>query len=425
MATLTHYALSEAAQRTSTSASKVEVTQYTVAASTLTAAGFAAGNVVFVMVRLAVNGSSANAVFGCSVGRGSTYAGRTDFADSNCAIESQSTTAARGHHYVWFKKYTLVSGENWYTSIISDGTNTARLGDFSIVFLKLDDLNANDWRYDEQTHSGNAPTSYNTSGATVTLPGSPTSNWLVLSNVHWLIDDVTSDLYHALSEGGSDVCEMHWEGEDIAEERSTLVAAYVASVAADRTERTRYRTDTAASHDVDNTKIFALRLNAFVNSSGVQSATSITHTVVDTYQECAGVPAHPITTTGDHMVFALSLGTFNEATKIQRMKIQKSNVDWPVTSFGDMHGAAPHGAADTIPNVLFAVASVTAGTFDLDLDITEDVDVTPNYSSAYHTLVAVSMAVVVPTFFDPEYPQKPNDILTVAASGSVQPNAKP
>jgi len=53
----------------------------------------------------------------------------------------------------------------------------------------------------------------------------------------------------------------------------------------------------------------------------------------------------------------------------------------------------PHGAADAIPNVLFAIASVTAGTFDLDLDITEDVDVTPNYSAAYHTLVAISMAL--------------------------------
>ena len=394
MGNLVHYGLADVAQRTSTSASKVEVTQYTVTESTLTTAGFKAGDEVLVMVRLAVNGSNANAVFGCSVGRGSTYAGRTDFTDSNCAIETQSTTAARGHHYAWFKKYTLVAGENWYTSIISDGAQTARLGDFSIIFLHLGNLNPDDWRYAEATHSGNAPTAYDTSGATVTLPlPYPSSDWLILSNVHWLIDDVTSDHYHALSENGADVCEMHWEGEDIAEERSTLVSAYVAGVNTARVERTRYRTDTAASHDVDRTAVFALRLDAFVDRSGVQSATSITHTVIDTYQECAGVPAHPITTTGDHMVFALSLPGYNEATKNQRMKIQKSNVDWPATGFGDLHGAMPHGAADAIPNVLFAIASVTAGTFDLDLDITEDVDVTPNYSAAYHTLVAISMAL--------------------------------
>lgn len=389
-AEITHYSLLDVTQRTTTSGSAVEVTQYTVAESSLTGAGFAAGDDVLVLVRAAINGSNANALAGFTVGRGSTYAGRTDFADSLASIEIQSTTSSRGHHYAWMERYTLVSGENWYFSLTSDGTNTARVDDFQVTFLDLGDLDADDFRYAEQTHSSNAPTSYDTSGASVTLPSSPTSDWLVLSTVHWLMDDTSSDLYHALSEDGADVGEMHWEAEDTAEQRSTMVAAYVAGVSTARVERTRYRVDTSTTHDVDATKVFALRLDAFVDHSGVQSSSTITHTATLTYQEAAGVPAHPVTATGDHFIFQLTRGTYNEATKNPFHRVQVGGADLNA-NYGGAGGAYPHGAADAIPVVAWSINSLTIGTRDLDFDIEEGVDVTPNYSHDYHTFVAISM----------------------------------
>ena len=393
MAALVHFGRRDATQRTTTSTSAVEVTQHTVNWSDLTGAGFANGDEVLILVRAALNIDSANGLLTYAAGRGTTFAGRTQWADSVSTIEGQSTTATRGHHYGWFHKHTLVTDENIYFALTAvGGTNTARVTDFSVVVLKLTGLGADDYKYNEQTDSGDAPTSYDTTGATVTLPGSANSDWLVLSCVHWLIDSTSADLLHALSDGGSDVGELQWEGEDVAEERNTLVSRYIADVASDRVERTRFRTDTATTHDVDMTKVFALRLDAFVDHSGVQSTSTITHTATATYQEAAGVPSHPVTATGDHLIFAESVSdSYQEATKNPFSRIQVGGSDWPEAGMGDGGGAYGHGAADKHGVCQFGIASLNSGTADIDWDLQEGVDVTPNYSHSYHTLVAISM----------------------------------
>jgi len=396
LAALVHFGRRDATQRTTTSSSAVEVTQHTVAWSDLTGAGFANGDEVLILVRAAMNIDNANGLLTYAAGRGTTFAGRTQWADSVSTIEGQSTTATRGHHYGWLHKHTLVTNENIYLALTAvGGTNTARVTDYSIIILKLTGLGADDYKYTETADSGDAPTSYDTGGASVTLPGSANSDWLVLSTAHWLIDSTTADLLQAIDDNGADFAEVEWEGEDVAEERTILLSRFIASVAADRVIRARYRVDTATTHDVDMSKVFALRLNAFVDHSGVQSTATITHTATATYQEAATIASHPVTATGDHFIFAESVSdSYGEATKNPFSRIQVAGADWPEAGMGDGGGAYGHGAADKHAVCQFGIASLTAGTTDVDWDLQEAVDVTPNYSHSYHTLVAFSMELV-------------------------------
>jgi hypothetical protein len=78
-----------------------------------------------------------------------------------------------------------------------------------------------------------------------------------------------------------------------------------------------------------------------------------------------------------------------DATKVPHQRIQIGGAD-ALSSLGAIAGASNHSADDYLPHVVFGIESQSNGSLDIDADVAEDRDVTPNPTHNYHTLVAFS-----------------------------------
>lgn len=390
MASVTRYAASNSTLQSQTSATLTEVAAYAVSWATLSGAGFADGDQVVVICRQTVTGELTNMVASGVCRAGADFATGTPVPGSEFAIEGEDTSSIRGHHHTFFFGATLATGGGIFFGIAGDGTNDCRANDWSILVLNLSDLAAGDWRYADATHSGNAPIAYNTAGATVTVPGNASNNdWLLLAGSQFLVDDNSSTMLTALSWGGTDYGEVAEIGSDVAEIRSFATSRYVTGITSDTTLRARFRTNNGASHDASRTAVFALRLSAFRDHDGAVSTTAITHSVLDTYQECNGLPTYSHGG-GDLIVWAQSRpADYQETTKSMYGRVQVGGVDF-ITTLGRNGGAKPHGTDDYIPWTYLGMVTTGSGTLDIDVDIAEDSDVTPTYDADYHVLAAFS-----------------------------------
>lgn len=389
MPELTHFAKLDSTERQQTGTTPAEETNYTVSWANLTGAGFSAGDDVLVLVfaKLRTNNNGSYVRF--QVGFGTTYAGRADEADSYESYEPSGVAAHTMYQYMWFDRRTLVTNENIYFSLwrgAAVGT-LAAADEFVCLVLKLSELASTDWGYAEAAHSGNAPTTYNTSGASFTTGAA--GDWLLLGFTHWLIDSVTADYLVALSADGVDYAEAKSEGEDVENEINWGTAAYRASLGSGKTCRVRYRTDTAHSHDASATKIFGLRLDAFANHWGAHTTNTITHTVLDTYQEFAGNGAFDISATGKVLALGFPIHNPLETTHFPYGRIQLANSDFDATDRN--RSAVRDNGVDmrTIP-MLIGYGTVSAGSTDWDFDCAEDQDVS---SGTFDTCVEQIAAV--------------------------------
>ena len=384
MAALINYVKRDTTVRTSTATVPAEVTQYTVPWSDLTGAGFAAGDTVLmlVMTKLAADGVNSNSKF--QIGLGTTYAGRVDIGESYDSHESAAvyTSAFTNLPYSFVDQRTLVTNENIYFSLLVS-TGTAASDDFSITLLKVggtNGLGTNDLVYAEATHSGDAPTAYNTSGASVTTPAS--GDWLFFAVSRWLHDSTSLDLLMAIAVDGVDTSEIRSEGEDIEDITCHGTLAYAAGLASSKVARVRYRVD-SAGHDCVRTAIVGIRLDAFQDHVGVQSANTITHSVVDTFQEAWG-PTYTASQAGNVLAIFYGIHDWNTASTPENTKwpygrIQLAGADWP-ESGANRVGLRDNGANAIGGPILFGYASVSSGSLDFDFDVAEDNDVTPTYA---------------------------------------------
>jgi hypothetical protein len=322
MTELVHFVKQDNTERSSVSTSAAEVSNYTVAWSDLTTAGFAASDDVVMLVCIKNRNDGANNNTSFQVGLGTTYAGRVDVADSKNIQEPISNTTDRGHQYLWMDRRTLVVNENIYFSLWTDA-GTAYADEFFLAVFKIggtSGLGTNDFGYAEATHSGNAASTYGTGGASFSTPAS--GDWFLIAMSRWLIDSTSSDWLMAISAGGSDYSEIQSEGEDLANEICSGTLAYRAGLGSSQTCRVRYRTDDGTTHDCDATKIFGIRLDAFQDHWGAHTTNTITHTMTGTYQEFAGNGSYSKGTTGNVLAMALPIHTFNETAKRPRGRIQ-------------------------------------------------------------------------------------------------------
>ena len=166
MANLTHFVKADTTERTSTNTSAEELTDYTIAWSDLTGAGFAASDDVLILVAVKTWNSSANNNTYFAVGFGTTFAGRSEEADSVQRAEPIGT--ANGDQYLWFDRRTLVNNENIYFRGQTTA-GTASYNEFVCLVLKLGQLSSNDFIYAETSPSGDAPNTA-TDGASATVP---------------------------------------------------------------------------------------------------------------------------------------------------------------------------------------------------------------------------------------------------------------
>lgn len=380
MAEIVHFVKMDSTDRTTVSTTPVEITQYTVNFTDLTAAGFAAGDDVIILVATKLLNLSPNQSFLFQVGHGSTYASRTDEGDSLSDEESENDLGKDvGHQYHWMDRQTsLPDGENWFFSLsTTNAGQAASTKDFSVVFLKLGDLGANDFGYDEVTHSGDAPTIYGTTGASFTTGAA--GDWLLFAMTRWITDSTSTAFFTAIQADGVDVSELEAEGEDLTDEPIRGTVAYRAGLGSGVVNRVRFRVGDAATHDCVRTKIFGLRLDAFEDHDGVQTTNLITHSVLDTFQEFAGFGAYSKVSTGNIIALALPLHTANESFRKQPYgQIQLGGVDWDIADRND-RAVFSHRITGHYGPFLFGYASEASGTLDWDFDIAERNDVSPTY----------------------------------------------
>ncbi len=375
MTTLTHFVKMDSAERTQSGTSAAEVTQYTIAWTDLTGAGFANNDDVIVLVGAKLRTDNASAYVRFQVGFGSTYAGRTDQADSYESYEALGVTANRMYQYLWFDRRNLVTNENIYFSLWRGGGVGTNVGadDFWCVVLKLSELGANDWGYAEASHSGDAPASYDTSGASFSTGAS--GDWLLFSFTHFLIDSVTAHYFTAISAGGSDYAEVESEGEDGENEVNWGTLAYRAGLGSGQTCQTRYKVGTASTHDASATKIFGLRLDAFADHWGAHTTTSLPFNGLspDEYQEFAGNGALSLTATGYVIALGFPIVDTEATTQTPYGRIQLNSSDFDTTD-RNRAGVRDNGNVVQEAPLLFGYGSVSSGSGDWDFDIAEDVD---------------------------------------------------
>lgn len=392
MANLVHFCKTDSTLRTSLVQAYVEETNYTISWSDLTGAGFVAGDnaVIIVAVKTWTDNTDLT-VNGFAVGFGTTYAGRTDDSTSVQIMESPSAT--NGPQYMWMVSRALVVNENIYFSKHAySTTQTASWQEFVCLVINYDDMATGDKLYAAATHSGNAPTNY-TNGANAST--GTAGDWLIFATSSWLVDGSSEDMFLAINDGSNDICEVSSESEWSGEQRNIGTIAYCAGLGSGVTVAARYKEAGATGPpDCTSTKIFGIRLDQFASHWGTRTTNTVTHSVVDTYQEFATDAAYVLAATGPLVALGWPIHSTSELTKQPYGRIQFDSSDWPAANT-NRKAVQDNGAAHRIAPFLFGyAASQGAATYDIDLDIAEDSDITPNYSCVEQVAAAFTFALI-------------------------------
>ena len=258
-----------------TSITAVEHTPTTVTWAELVAAGFAAGDDVMIMVSGKLGSTNVSGIARCQVGFGSTFTGRVSEANSLNSIEVAVTQTANatGHTFFWLVRRTLVANENIYLAKWSNSASYTCHVDASVQVIRLGDMATNNYAYGTATHTGNAPTAYGTTGASITLPQA--GDWIIWGEGYWLDDSTTANATQALLVGATNYAEIRRQGENV-ENSWSLGNVYYGTIASGTVCRVQFKVGTANTHDCIESKIFALRLDQFAFHRGAYTTTATT-----------------------------------------------------------------------------------------------------------------------------------------------------
>ena len=369
MTALTIFNKTDITQRTTTSTSPAEVTQYTVAWSDLTTAGFANADDVIILVRWSVGGASTTTNALSDFRIGSTFAGAA--VHSTNRTEPDSSNSGRGaREFTWLDRITLATNDNLYIALSSVATGTARADNFTILVLKLDDLAAGDFRYAEDTSSGDAPAfASEADGASVTLPSGGGDDWLVVASADWLCDSVSAATRQQLSLGGTVAMINQIEGEDVDEQWSIGSVGYLAAAASSAVCKLMYAAEGGNTHDYTRSAIFALRMEAFEAHIGSQDGTDVNlPNSADSFVETNTV-ALVLSATRDVVFLAQSVVQINHVQTSPYSRVQENNAD--IIAWTDI-GSGVYNTTSIIPCTRFGIGSMTTGTKTIDEDCATD-----------------------------------------------------
>jgi hypothetical protein len=388
---LTHFVKGDPVRRTRTSATPVEETNYTISWSDLTGAGFGNGDDVIVLVWAALNQVSANNYVRFQVGFGTTYSGRSDESDSYASIEPRTNVEDEANSYFWMDRRTLVTNENIYFSLWSPA-NAAYCNEFKCVVLKLDDLDTDDFLYQETTPSGDAPATP-TDGASVTTAAS--GDWLFLGMTRWLCDSTTAAAWTRINVDGSTYCETGIEGEDTENEWPETAMAYVDSLASSKVAKIQYYVQTSSTHDCVGTKIFGLRLDAFETYWGTKTTSTVTYSAVDTYYDAAANASLSVASTGNFIAIGYFVNDVTDYGKRPYGRITVDSTEWPSSNYNRnawVQNAAATPTEDWL-SLVVGYGSVSSGSRDVAFEVAEDVDVDPTYDCIEQNVALFSVAM--------------------------------
>lgn len=398
MAAITHYVKQDDTSRTTTGTSAAEETNYTVAWATLTGAGFANSDdvLVFVAVKMGNSANSNNTSF--QVGFGTTYAGRTDVEDSLCRWECPG--AGDRVQYTWIDRRTLVTGENIYFSTWGTAGTSAYIN-FRLVVLKLGDLTANDFAYADATHTGDAPTSYGTTGAGISTPAA--GDWFFIAVTHWLEDSTSVDQFMAINDGTSDISECNFSAEDTADEYQVGTYAYKEDFGAGITVRVRFKA--ASVNDCTRTAIFGLRLDAFVDHWGAHTTNTITHTDQDILQTFASNASYSLTNNGPFIMFGWPIHGVPSPNQLPYGVQNINGSRWP-SAYSDAY--ITDNASDTSlvgPLTMGYAAVVSAGSKNIVMQCAAATNTIATFDCVEQVAAAFSLMLVGGVAFSPYWYQ--------------------
>lgn len=367
MTDIVHYAEQNSTIYTTTSASAVEVSALTVAWEDLTGAGFAASDDVLILWSWSTGGTDPINT-NTEIREGSTFGGASTLA--TFANEVQASLGLEGgYQFTHLERITLTSGNDFYLGLSTQtSSNTARVGNWSFLAIKLDDLTENtDFFFNENTTAEAPGTTYK-SYASVTLPSGGGDDWLILGSARI---DVTSSLSTQFrvrfSLGGTGRMEQSHEGEDSDEFYGLGLIAYLASAGASDVCAIQCENATSNTHEHVRSAIFALRMEAFTDHAGVLDQTAVAApTSGATFKEMDTM-THTASATGAVFYFGQSIA--DVASDMQPyVRVQDDGADMMVNSDMFVNAISANDPTDQLGPLAFGVADVASGSNTIDLD---------------------------------------------------------
>lgn len=301
-----------------TSITAVEHFPATVTWGELVAAGFQAGDDVLIQVSGVLGSTNVSGIARCQVGFGTDFAGRTSDAKSLNSIEVavNQTSIPNGHTFFWMVRRTLVANENIYLAKWSNSESYTCYVEATVQVIRLGDIASNNFVYAAATHTGNAPTAYGTTGASITLPQA--GDWIIWGEGYWLDDSTTANATQSLLVGATSYSEVQRQGENV-ENSWSLGSVYYGTIAASTVCRVQFKVGTASTHDCTESKIFALRLDQFAFHRGSYSTTPTTMAAASTeYTVYTNSTAYDLLYAMPVQLVSAPIFTVTDATKTPR-----------------------------------------------------------------------------------------------------------
>ncbi len=369
-----------------------EVTQYQIASS-----NFTPGKQYLLVINFStsVNNGAYN-----SMAR--VLHGTTVFPDSTFMNETRRGGVAHcGHAYSYWTVWTAVSGQDIHVEISQSGTvgTNVRTEEYEAFAINLEDgLTENaDWFYQTETHSGNLPTTWGTFpgiGASVTFDGG-NDDWMILGFGRFLSDATSNQYKMRIYDVNTTLnyCQTRHATEDINDYRPHMIIAGIENVGSNHTVRVEATNHTANTNDWTNSKIFALNLNKFKDHWIGYSTAGVSPVVLDTWYEVYGKPDYSASQTGDVLIWSQEIQDTGDNAKSTYSRMTVNGAVVPA-GHSDAKRELPHGANDEDAHHRIYLGSLNVGSNDIDIDMNEDVDVSPAAVVDIHSLVIFSMAKV-------------------------------
>jgi hypothetical protein len=359
MADIVNYKEQSGTIRSQTSSTSTEVSELTVAWEDLTGAGIWTWSQAH---------NSDIATSKVEIREGSTFAGAS-IAKTFISEPDATLNLEGGVQMMHLDRITLTSGNDFYIGLSSsDNTNAAKIGNWSFVVLKLDDLTENtDFFYNENTTDEQPGASY-TSYASVTLPAGGGDDWLVLGSVFMDVSTSTTSQFNSrLSLGGTGRMETAHAAEVDTEFYGIGLIGYLAAAGASAVCAVQCQNAGINTHAHESSVIFALRMEAFTDHSGNMDQDVVAASgSSDTFVECNTV-THTASATGDCFYFGQSIADIADNGMQVYPRIQDDGTDMHAAGlFND--AISSRNAADQLGPLAFGISSVASGSNTIDLD---------------------------------------------------------
>jgi hypothetical protein len=283
--------------------------------------------------------------------------------ESESRVQPRRSTPMSGLIYGFIDKVTTASSPNDYQiQAKSDGVMEAHVAGSWLAMIKLDDLSANDWKYNAvDTNDSSISTSWET-GASVDITA---GDWLIIATTRWLMQSASDRAKFRIDVDGTNRMETIHEGESTDETRC-LMTATVYEAAGDVTASVEYSSN-GTSPTLSSSRIFAIRLDAFEDHKfarfGKNSASQSVSIDAHDTDYVAEILTGASDTNGSSRDWAIFAGVTHDTGGNQArlmMAVDQNGtqiIGKTGTGGADQPEVVTHGAADEVTSVIFGQES--------------------------------------------------------------------